>query len=244
VNERKESMKRRKKRQYFKKQAHRSQQSPRTRTIDLEPEDLTHYVRRAEGEVLPIIRDMELGPGAAYLVLALHAQMLVTGDSRVTPESMMVASNNVLELWQAGYYTPGPEYPFSLEETLQEIEEGVEAKGDYAELFQPFTPQVGEVPKGVGEIAGGIVKHPETNLWQIWLMVDGPCAFFAAYQDPVAAQSGLAEIIAATRRGATQEEGLALYFKLSKQGDGEPKQLPYDMMKYLVASLDRYLITL
>jgi hypothetical protein len=236
-------MKKRKKRSYhFKTKV--TQRASRPPVRDLEPEALVAYIHEAEKLVLPLIKERGLGPGATELLLAQYTQVLVTGDPRITVESGMAIANTVLGLWQEGYYMPGLEYPYTLEETLQELEEGGKAKGDYGELFQPCAPQNGETPRGFGEIAGGIVKHPETNLWQIWLLVDGPCAFFGAYQDPVAAQRGLAAIIAATRRGATQKEGLALYHRLSQQGDGEPRQLPYDMMKYLVEHLDRYLITL
>src|SRR5258708_7781305 len=117
---REESMKRRKKGRHSKTWANRRQESSRQRRLELEPEDFASYVRQAEKEVLPIIKDMQLGPGAAQLVLALHAQMLVTGDPRVTPESMMAAGNSVLALWQAGYYTPRPADPFTLEETLRD----------------------------------------------------------------------------------------------------------------------------
>ncbi len=91
-------MKRRKKGRHFKTWANRRQERSHPRTLELEPEDFASYVRRAEKEVLPTIKDMQLGPGAAQLVLALHAQMLVTGDPHVTPESMMAAGNSVLAL--------------------------------------------------------------------------------------------------------------------------------------------------
>ncbi len=93
----------------------------------MEPEELAVYVRRAEKRALPTIKEMRLGPAAAQLLLAQHAQVLATGDSRLTEESMMAVANRVLALWQAGYYTPGPDYPFSFEETLQELREGVRA---------------------------------------------------------------------------------------------------------------------
>src|SRR6266699_1845672 len=157
-------MKRRKKGQHSKTWANRRQESSRQRRLELEPEDFASYVRQAEKEVLPIIKDMQLGPGAAQLVLALHAQMLVTGDPRLTPESMMAAGTSVLALWQAGYYTPTPEYPFTLEETPRDVEVGPQAKADYAEAFQPFTCTGRDVPLGLGTVHGGIVRHPETGL--------------------------------------------------------------------------------
>jgi hypothetical protein len=216
----------------------------RSQGPDLEQDALVVYLREAEQLVLPLIEQYQLGPAAAQLLLAQYAQVLATGDPRITVESGMSIGNMVLALWQEGLYTPGPQYPFTLEETVQELKEGVVAKEDYVEFFQPYTVQAGEEPVGLGEITGGIAKHPETQLWQIWLIVDGPCALFGAYRDPVLAQKGLSELIAATRRGASHQEGLALYRKLAGRGDGEPKQFPFDMMKYLVTHLERYLIVL
>ncbi|MFL5625093.1 MAG: hypothetical protein ACJ788_05795 [Ktedonobacteraceae bacterium] len=226
----------------MKTNAHRHTSRPRI--IEMEPEDLVVYVHRAEKEVLRIIKDMQLSPGAAQFLLAQYTQALVTGDPHFTLESVMKVANTILALWQAGFYTPSPAYPYTLEETLKEIQEGPKAKEDYARSFQPFTPTKKSTPRGLGKVATGIVKHPETHLWQIWMIVDGPCAYFGAYRDPAGAQAGLEELITASRRGATQTEGLALYQKLSTQGDGEPKQLPYDMMVYLIDHLHLYRIQL
>jgi hypothetical protein len=212
--------------------------------MEMEPEDLAVYVRRAEKEVLPIIKEMQISPGAAQFLLAQQTQVLVTGDPRLTTESGMAIANRVLDLWRDGYYTPGLAYPYTLEETLLEIQEGPKAKGNYEAWFQPFTPANGDRQRGIGEVAGGIVKHPETNLWQIWLMVDGPCTFIAAYRDPVHAQSNLETIIRASRRGGPEAKAEMLYKQIQSQADAEPRQLPYDMMVYLVEHLDRFRITL
>ena len=99
-------MKKRKKGRRFTFSA--SQQVSQQRATDMEPEDLAVYVRRAEKEILPIIKEMGLGPGAAQFLLAQQTQVLVTGDPRLTVESGMSIANSVLALWQEGYYTPGP----------------------------------------------------------------------------------------------------------------------------------------
>ena len=123
-------MKRRKKGRQFNPRSYRQRQSPYTPTIEVGSEELARYLRLAEPEVLPLIRANQFGPGVAYLVLALHAQVLLSGDDRVTQESMRAAGNRALALWKAGYYTPGPEYPFTLEETLRDIQQGPKAKAD------------------------------------------------------------------------------------------------------------------
>jgi len=233
--------KRKKERRRSHATAHRSSHP---RTIEMEPEELVPYIHRAEKEVLPVIKEMELSPGAAAFLLAQHVQFLVTGDRRLSVESAMTIATTTVVLWQAGLYTPGAEYPYSLEETLQELQGEVKAKRDYAGSFQPFTPARQGMPQGLGNVVAGIVEHPKTGLWQIWMMQDGPCVYFGAYHDPAAAQAGLEEIITLARKGATAADISTLYHQLMTQGDGEPQQLPMDMMLYLLDHQDRYQIRL
>jgi hypothetical protein len=221
-----------------------SRQSSQKRSIEMEPEDLAVYVRRAEKHVIPIIKERQLGPGAAQFLLAQQTQVFVTGDPHLTVEIGMVMANRVLTLWQDGYYTPGPAYPYTLEETLQELQESPKAKGNYEAYIQSFSPANSEKPRGIGEVAGGIVQHPETKLWQIWMMIDGPATFLAAYRDPVKAQTDLETIISASRKGGSDAKAAVLYHRVRSQADAEPKQLPYDMMHYLVEHLDRFMIQL
>jgi hypothetical protein len=211
---------------------------------ELEPEELALYIRRAEEKVLPIIKEVNPGPAAAQFLLAQQTRVLVTGDPRLTVESGMAIANAVLSLWQDGYYSPSSGYPYTLLETLQDLQEGAKAKEDYSAYFQPFTPVNEEPAHGKRQVAAGIVKHPETQLWQIWAILDGPCVFFGAYADPAVAHRGLEALINLSRRGGTRDEALALYKKLLSQGDGEPKQLPFDMLKFLTQRLHLYTIQL
>jgi hypothetical protein len=167
-------MKKRKKGHRFKTWANR--QPPRF--IELEPDDLATYVSRAEKDVLPIIKERHLGPEAAQFLLAQQTQVLVTGDPRLTVESGMAIASSILAHWQEGYYTPGPAYPYTLEEMLLDLREGPKAKGNCEAYFQLFTPANGETPRGFGEVAGGIVNHPETNVWhrdESWQAMYIPC---------------------------------------------------------------------
>src|SRR6266436_3616562 len=91
------------------------QQEAKPGTMGMEPEQLTGYIRRAEKQALPVIWEKQLGPGGAQLLLALYTQELVSGNFSLSRESTMSVANRVLQLWQAGYYTPGPEYPYTLE---------------------------------------------------------------------------------------------------------------------------------
>jgi len=207
---------------------------------ELEPRVLARYVRQAEKKVLPIIKKLDPGPAAAQFLLAQQTLVLVTENPLLTVEGGMAIANAVLQLWQEGYYSPGTDYPYTLLETLQDLQEGAKAKQDYTQSFQPFTPMNEEPAYGNRQVAAGIVKHPETQLWQIWAILDGPCVFLGAYADPVAAQRGLEAFINLSRSGGTRAEALALYRRLLSQGDGEPEQLPLDMLKFLIERLHLY----
>jgi hypothetical protein len=207
-------------------------------------EDLLVSIRRAEKEVIPIIRKMKLSPAAAQFLLAQYTYAFATGSNRLTTEDSMQMANTVLSLWQEGVYVPGSEYPFTLEETLQEVHGGLKIKEEYAQYFQGFTPMQQDQPQGIGQVSGGIVKHPETNLWQIWMIVDGPCTFLAAYREPAEAQRHLEEIIRVARKGGIGAEMKVLFKRLLPHGDGRPKQLPFDMMAYLMEHIHLYTIHL
>lgn len=203
------------------------------------------YARLAEKEVLPTIKDMELSAGAAIFLLAQYARSLITGSPRSTLESATNLSNNIIALWRAGLYQPGSQYPFTLEETLLDLKNGMKAQIDYPEYFQPFTPVHPLPPRGVGQIAGGIVRHPKTHLWQIWLIFDGPCELMGAYPDAFTAQRMLEELINMTRKGNGPGFAEALFQRLiTSGGDGKPQQISFDMMSYLMDNLQSYMIEL
>jgi hypothetical protein len=237
-------MKRRKKKTGFRFKITSHQPSSNKALVDLEPEEFAVYVRRAEKKALPTIKEMRLGPGSAVVLLAQHAQIFATGDTRITEESMVSVTNRVLSLWQDGYYTPSPEYPFTFEEALRELTEGVKAMENYTGAFQAYTPLGENISCGIREISGGIVKHPETNLWQIWIMDDGPCTFIAAYHEPGKAQRNLEILINTIRHKAMMTTPKDLYQQLQSQADGQTQQLPYEMILYLIEHQENFTIKL
>ena len=81
-----------------------------------------------------------------------------------------------------------------------------------------------------GEVTGGIVNHPETNVWQRGMRADGPCTFPAASRDPAKAQSNLKQTSVRAGREGTIAKIAALSRQVQSQADGELKQLPYEKM--------------
>jgi len=221
-----------------------SHQSPKQRIETMRPEDLVVSIRRAEKEALPVIKEMKVSPMAAQFILAQYTHVLVTGNNHLSTESAMNAANKVLSLWKDGIYILSSQYPFTLEETLQEMQGDLRAKKDYSDYFQAFIPSAKEQPRGIEHVSGGIVKHPETNLWQIWTIVDGPCGYLGAYRDPKEAQRNFEEIVLLAIRGGTEADCKALIEKTLSRGDGLPKQIPFDMMTYLMEHIHLYKIQL
>ncbi len=139
-------MKKRKKRRHFTSSAVR--QAPGPRTIELEPEELAVYVGRAEKEVLPIIKEMHLGPGAAQFLLAQQTQVLVTGNPRLTVESGMSIAGSVLALWQEGYYTARTSIPLHTRRDAAGAARRPESKGELRSIFPAVRPcQRGETTR-------------------------------------------------------------------------------------------------
>lgn len=69
---------------------------------------------------------------------------------------------------------------------------------------------------------------------------EAPIVFFGAYRDPARAHQGLEQLIEASRKGTSQIEGIRLAQNISSMGDGKAKQLPYDMVVYLMENIQRY----
>jgi hypothetical protein len=222
----------------------RGSQQPKQRIVTLSPEELAKFARQAEAYAIPIIVDLQVPPEPALLLLAQYTHVLATGSEQVTIESAMQITTTVLSLWQSGVYTPGPEYPYTLEETLHGQQQGAQKTCDYADCFQPLRPTNHTAPRGRANIAGGLVLHPTTRNWQIWLMLDGSCDQLAAYCDCEKAHHALGELIVRLRQGSTSQEIAALYQRLRSQSDAEPKQIPFEMAAYLLDHLDSYKILL
>ena len=237
-------MKKRSKKRHIRFKATDSHYIPKQQTIEMEPEEIVPYIHQAEQQVLPLLEENLLPPAVTVFLLAQYTQVLITNDTRITTESATSIVSSVLTLWQEGLYIPSSEYPFTLEETLTDVRADLKAKQDYAGYFRPFVSLVGDTAQNLGHVSGGIVKHPETQLWQIWMIIEGPCVQLAAFRDPEKAQQELHRLITASRKGGVENDIKRIYNQISSSGDGSPKQIPFDMMQYLLEHIDQYNILL
>lgn len=214
------------------------------KTRQMRSEEIVKYIHQAEAYVIPMIQELGLPPAMACFLLAQYTQVVATGDERTTAEAAMTIATTVLTLWQEGKYTPGPAYPYTLEETLQDQQDPLKATQDYAESFRPLHAGSAGHPRGKHQIAAGLVQHPHTQLWQIWFLIDGPCDQLGAYRDMDKAQQGLQDLIALLRKRGTPAALQALCRQVERQSEGVARQIPVDMMQYLLDHLDRYAIFL
>jgi hypothetical protein len=230
----------------------RAHSSSKPRVVNIQSDDLAAYVRRAELQAIPVIKELDVSAGAAVLLLAQYTHALISGNPNITLESATTITDSVLAIWQTGSYQPGEQYPFTLEETLQDLKEDLKAKTDYSKQVRPFTPSHENIPLGSGRLAAGIALHPKNLLWQVWIIAHGPCALLGAYHDPSEAQKSLERIINLARYGdvTIEKHGNAakdawyFYRELITQGDGHPEMFPYDMIAYLLDNLHLYMVDL
>ena len=239
-------MKKRSKKRHIRFKTTTSYRSSTRPTIEIEPEEAVVHIRRAEKEVLPMIQQAHIPPASAFFLLAQYTQAFMTGDTCLSIESATEITNTFLTLWQTGVYTPSSEYPYTLEETLRDAQGEQKPERSYAEWFQPFlSTSESTPPSNIGKVAVGLVKHPETHLWQIWVILDGPCDYLGAYRDAERAQHALRVFVNALRRLVTAHELVHIVStQLMSPSDGDVKQLPFAMMEYLLEHRDTYTIQL
>ncbi len=237
-------MSKRKKQKRFRMKSTVHHQPLTARIIEMELDDACAYVKQAEELVIPAINEYRLPPVPAFFLLAQYTHVLINGSPQLSVEGATAISRDVLALWLSGLYTPSPEYPFTLAETINDQQGDFLSIKDYFTFFQPYCPRNANAPQGLGKLSAGIVRHPETDLWQIWIKLEERCFQLAAYNDPNKAQDKLEELIVLSRKGCTEAEIKAEYKRLSTQGDGAPKQIPFDMILYLQEHIEDYTIEL
>ncbi|GHO96289.1 hypothetical protein KSF_063370 [Reticulibacter mediterranei] len=235
-------MKRRKKQKESRFKTATGSRPSKPRIIEIGLKDVVTYIKRVEEQVTPLIEAHRLSPADGFFLLAQRVRILITGEPYPSAKSITAIANDIKVIWQAGLYTPAPSFPYSLDTILEDEKKVLATKREYSQLFLPFSSKENDISVGMAEIAAGIVMHPETHLWQIWMIVGAPCIFIGAYHDPDSAQHYLGLVLDAMRKGVTKFEVEQLYEKIQANGEDVPKQIPFDMMRYLMDHLHLYKI--
>ena len=83
-------------------------------------------------------------------------------------------------------------------------------------------------------IAGGVVQHPDTGIWQTWMSLDGTeITLISSHYDQQVAEDVVADLKTAAQMGAvdTPADVARRFAELHAPGDREPQPLPQATMR-------------
>lgn len=79
----------------------------------------------AQRALTPIICAKHLSPSEAVILITIYADALLLGKTpqnhSMSEDDLQGAFNLLIKLWTSGKFTPGPDYPYTLEQTLADI---------------------------------------------------------------------------------------------------------------------------
>ena len=177
-----------------------SGQAKKLDMVEMMPMDLAAYMRLAEKDVLPLIQERHPDAKTVLLLLAHFTYLHVTHESPIPTEHVSTLVHLLLGLWKANFYIPGSQYPYTFQETLQQLQKEEEKEKYYSRYVQPFSSSKRASPRNLGSLFAGIIKKPETALWQIWIQEGSTIAYLGTYSQPEEAQDDL-EVLVQRRRG-------------------------------------------
>ena len=102
-----------------------------------------------------------------------------------------------------------------------------------------------QAPLPPRQLAAGLVQHPDTGLHQIWLSTNGlDITCLAVYRDPDRADVALEELKAFLRTVNVYDTDKCteVFRKLQEAGDGEPHQLPDDVVRQIGRAILRRVV--
>lgn len=68
--------------------------------------------------VLPVILSKQVNPTLALALVIQHAHSHLTGSEEMGENEMRLAVKALLVSWAAGEFKPAPDYPYTLQQTL------------------------------------------------------------------------------------------------------------------------------
>lgn len=102
-----------------------------------------------------------------------------------------------------------------------------------------------DAPLADNQLAAGLVQHPDTGYWQIWLSTNGlDLTMVAAHYDQAQAQAALSQFQAFLASpgvyNATQCE--TIFSSMRDQSDAEPQILPDDLVRQITRGILRRVV--
>jgi hypothetical protein len=102
-----------------------------------------------------------------------------------------------------------------------------------------------EAPFGPRQFAAGVVHHPHTGLYQVWLSTNGMDVIsVSAHRAIIQAEADVRAIKALISSGDLydDEKTAALFAQLKRESDEEPCQLPDNLVRLITRSILRAVV--
>lgn len=80
----------------------------------------------SQRSLTPLIRAQGIPPAPALTLIAIYTDARLAGavtDHRMSLQDIKSTTSRLLTLWKTGFFTPSPDYPFTLTETLASLSE-------------------------------------------------------------------------------------------------------------------------
>lgn len=97
-------------------------------------EKIAHNYMVSANKLTPLIIGKKMSPATAVVLIASYTDAAMAGATKthkMSEEQMIGTCNLLMRLWQGGQFRPGPDYPYTLEQTLSDIvskDDGSEAE--------------------------------------------------------------------------------------------------------------------
>ncbi len=102
---------------------HRIRIKPTKKMFDFQTsmKHIAEQFMEAERYLTPLIRSKSLPANEAAVLIGIYGDGLISGnvEHSMTERQIIDACNTFVYLWEMGLFVPSPEYPYTLEETLE-----------------------------------------------------------------------------------------------------------------------------
>src|SRR2546421_2285776 len=108
-----------------------------------------------------------------------------------------------------------------------------------------YDATISDAPLGPGHFAAGVIQHPVTQLYQTWLSTNGlDVACLSAHRDSALAEADLQEIktLISSSDFYDDEKIIALFEKVHRGSDEEPRALPDDIVRQITREILRAVV--
>lgn len=90
-------------------------------------EKLAHHLMVTERKLTPLIIHDKMPVSAALVLIACYNDAMILGKPhakthRMTGQDIIGATNLLIRLWRKGLFIPSPQFPYTLADALQELE--------------------------------------------------------------------------------------------------------------------------